>query len=244
MIDENKTTSALAKVGESWLDDPKPEPKNTPMFLNVELMREVYQIATIFSASNLVPDCYRGGEKSVGRANCFAALSMGFELGIAPMQALSHIVVVNGRPAIDGQLAISLANKRANIIGGISYDEGGEGDAQYCIAWTTDRDTRERKDYKITIADAKKAGWFNKAHSHWQKDPRLMLRYRAASYLIRTNYPDAVMGLHTVDELEDAEAQKVEAKVQEVQSRLDNLNTGGQDERETTNTTRKSKTKV
>lgn len=229
MIDEEKTNNALAKVGgEIWPSEERMErPTNKPMMLNVELMREVYQIATIFSSSDLVPAAYRGGDKSVGRANCFAALTMGFELGIAPMQALSHIVVVNGRPAIDGQLAISLANKRAPIKGGIRYDEGGENEAQFCTAWTIDRETGERKEYTISMADAAKAGWLNKSHSHWSKDPRLMLRYRSASYLVRTYYPESVMGLHTIDELQDAESAKVEARTDDIKQRLDNM--GGDD---------------
>jgi hypothetical protein len=221
MIDETATNNALATLG---ITPARQTQSSTPMMLNVEMMREIYQIASIFSASNLVPECYRGGDKSVGRANCFAALSMGFELGIAPMQALSHIVVVNGRPAIDGQLAISLANKRAPIKGGIQYEEGGEGDAMFCTAFAIDAATQKRREYTITIGDAKKAGWLSRSSSHWQKDPKLMLRYRAASYLVRTSYPEAVMGLHTIDELQDAQAAKQEESTVSIMERLDEAN--------------------
>jgi hypothetical protein len=220
MIDEEKTNRALelATNGAFGLEKKEQRPS---IMINVEMMGDIYKIARLFSQSNLVPECYRGGDKSVGLANCFAALSMGFELGVTPMQALSHIVVVNGRPAIDGQLAISLANKRASITGGIRFEEGGEGDEQFCTAWTKDKESGERREYTIKIADAKKAGWFGKSHSYWQKDPRLMLRYRAAAYLVRTYYPDAVMGLHTIDEVQDAEAAKKEASVSDVRARLE-----------------------
>ena len=224
MIDEEKTSRALTTAAKSAWGDAAQVEQRPSIMLNVELMGDVYKIARLFAASSLVPECYRGGEKSVGLANCFAALSMGFELGITPMQALSHIVVVNGRPAIDGQLAISLANRRASIIGGIRYEEGGKEDQQYCTAWTQDKETLERKEYTITIADAKKAGWFAKSHSHWNKDPRLMLRYRAASYLVRTYYPDAVMGLHTIEELQDVEATKKTIRVTELRDRLEDQN--------------------
>jgi hypothetical protein len=231
-ITQEATTHALAAIGATPLEAPAPRTSAPPMTMNIETMREIYQIASIFSASNLVPECYRGGEKSVGRANCFAALSMGFELNITPMQALSHIVVVKGRPAIDGQLAISLANARAPITGGIQYDEGGEGDKQYCRAFAVDKETGEERSYKLTIADAKKAGWFNNSSSHWNKDPRLMLRYRAASYLVRTTYPDAVMGLHTVEELEDATAVQQEQSTTRVMDRLDEAkDEGGSDDK-------------
>lgn len=230
MIDETATSTALQAIGignGAVRQEAKP-----PVMLNVELMREVYQIASIFSASNLVPECYRGGDKSVGRANCFVALSMGFELGIAPMQALTHITVVNGRPGIDGQLAIALANKRAPIKGGIRYQEGGEGDEQFCCAFAVDAETGEQREYTITIADAKAAGWFSKSHSHWHRDPKLMLRYRAAKYLVNTNWPDALMGMHTADELEDAVAAQQEAKTSQVMERLEEPKEEGKEKSE------------
>lgn len=221
MIEQTATSTALQAIGiNNGLARSEPKP---PVMLNVELMREIYQIATIFSASNLVPECYRGGDKSVGRANCFVALSMGFELGIAPMQALTHITVVNGRPGIDGQLAVALANKRAPIKGGIRYEEGGKGDDQFCTAYSIDAESGERREYTLTIADAKTAGWFNKSHSHWTKDPKLMLRYRSAKYLVNTNWPDALMGMHTVDELEDAVAAQKGAQAEKLAAKLESV---------------------
>lgn len=214
IISEEKTESALRKAGgELWGEVTKqPDNYNSPLALNVQTMREIYQIAQAFSMSNLVPEAYRGKPNSTGHANCFVALSMGFELGLPPMQALTHIVVVNGRPAVDGQLAIALANRRAPIVGPIRYDEGGKNDEQFCVAWAVDKATKERVEYKITIADARAAGWLDKGMSHWKKDPKIMLRYRAASYLIRTNYPDAILGLSTKEELEDIAAENSTAK--------------------------------
>lgn len=215
MIDEEQTTKALASVGDRlWGDSPvaAQDGYKSPLALNVQVMREIYQIAQAFSMSNLVPEAYRGRPNSVGHANCFVALSMGFELDLPPMQALTHIVVVNGRPAVDGQLAIALANRRAPIVGPMRFDEGGKGDEQFCVAWAIDKASKERVEYRLSIADAKAAGWLDKGMSHWKKDPRLMLRYRSASYLIRTTYPDAILGLSTKDELEDLEAETSTAK--------------------------------
>jgi hypothetical protein len=56
----------------------------------------------------------------------------------------------------------------------------------------------------VTVGIAKKEGWFAKAGSKWQTIPEQMLRYRAATFLIRTIAPEIGLGLHTVDELEDA----------------------------------------
>ena len=215
-ISEEKTELALRKSGgDLWGDVAKGGESAayvSPLSLSVQTMREIYQIAGAFSMSNLVPEAYRGRKDTVGHANCFVALTMGFELGLPPMQALTHIVVVSGRPAVDGQLAIALANRRAPIVGPIRYDEGGKDDAQYCTAWAIDKATTDRVEYTITIKDVKDAGWWGKTASQWQKIPKLMLRYRSASYLVRSNYPDAILGLSTKEEMDDIASETSTAK--------------------------------
>lgn len=218
-ISAEASERALASVAERLNMQPEPAKSTTgQLSLNVQTMREIYQIATIFSMSNLVPESYRGRKDSVGHANCFVALSMGFELGIPPMMALQKIYVINGKPGIEAQLAIAMANQRAPIVGPIGYDEGGKGDEQFCVAYAIDKRTRERVEYRMTIQDAKDAGWYNKSQSKWQTIPKLMLRYRSAAYLIRTNYPDAIMGLQTREELEDLDTE--ESSVESVAQRL------------------------
>lgn len=51
---------------------------------------------------------------------------------------------------------------------------------------------------------AKDEGWYGR-NPKWKTIPQLMLRYRAASWLIRTTDPGVMMGFQTREELEDAE---------------------------------------
>lgn len=55
----------------------------------------------------------------------------------------------------------------------------------------------------VSMSMAFKEGWYAKDGSKWQTLPDLMLRYRAASFFGRLFAPELMMGLPTVDELED-----------------------------------------
>jgi len=55
----------------------------------------------------------------------------------------------------------------------------------------------------VTIAIAKKEGWYQKSGSKWQSMPEQMLRYRAASWFVRTIAPEIAMGLQTAEEMRD-----------------------------------------
>ena len=58
---------------------------------------------------------------------------------------------------------------------------------------------------------AKDEGWYAR-NPKWKNIPQLMLRYRSASWLIRTVDPGCIMGLHTREEVEDTEYTEVVAE--------------------------------
>jgi hypothetical protein len=60
----------------------------------------------------------------------------------------------------------------------------------------------------VTIAIAKKEGWYSKSGSKWQTMPELMMRYRAATFLVRTTAPELTMGLPMQEEMEDIQPVK------------------------------------
>jgi hypothetical protein len=52
---------------------------------------------------------------------------------------------------------------------------------------------------------AKAEGWVTKAGSKWKTMSELMLMYRAASFFGRLYAPEVLMGMHSVEEIQDAE---------------------------------------
>ena len=57
----------------------------------------------------------------------------------------------------------------------------------------------------VSIEMSIRDGWYNRADSKWKTMPEHMLRFRAATFFARLNAPELLMGLPTVDELEDTE---------------------------------------
>ena len=73
-----------------------------------------------------------------------------------------------------------------------------------CTAYATELSSGEVVEGPtITIGLAKKEGWYGKSGSKWQSMPDLMLRYRAASWMIRTVAPEISMGIKTQEEVLD-----------------------------------------
>jgi len=116
------------------------------------------------------------------------------ELNMPPLEAISHLYVVNQKVAIDssGMLALIL---RSGLAKKIQF--GGDGTSAWC--------EMERKDgvisfkYTFTIEDAKRAGLLSK--ESWQKYTKELLVARAISGCARKVFPDVVGGLYTVEEL-------------------------------------------
>jgi hypothetical protein len=54
----------------------------------------------------------------------------------------------------------------------------------------------------VTVKQAKELGWW-KRNPNWAQLTELMLKYRAATYLARTQCPEVLMGLQTTEELKD-----------------------------------------
>ena len=156
--------------------------------------------AKVYSESSLVPKEY---QKNVG--NVLIAQNMATRMGADVLMVMQNLYLVHGRPGWSAQFLIGTFNSCGRF-SAIRYRFSGKPDTEEwgCIAYCVELGTNEELvGTKITIGIAKKEGWFSKAGSKWQTIPEQMLRYRAATFLIRTIAPEIGLGLHTVDELED-----------------------------------------
>jgi hypothetical protein len=155
------------------------------------------RVATMLSKSNIVPEHFQNNV-----ANCFIALQMATRMGMEPLAFMQKSFVLKGKPGIEAQIGIAALNNSGLIKGRISYDLSGEGQNRKCTASVVDASTGERFEFSITVGQATSVGAAS-TNPNWKALPDLMLRYRSATYLIRTHYPDVLMGLYTKDELED-----------------------------------------
>ena len=171
----------------------------------------IQRCAKLLSCSPLVPTTFQGDK---GLPSCVIALNLASRLQADPLMVMQNLYVVQGRPSWSSKFLIATFNQCGRFTA-IRYQMEGEPgtDSYGCRAWATEKATGEKLvGPLVTIAIAKKEGWFGKNGSKWQSMPDQMLRYRSAAWFINTIAPELSMGLPTSDEVQDfTEAEVVPA---------------------------------
>jgi len=145
-------------------------------------------------AGEMIPKHFQGKPDAV-----MAAIVRGMEIGLAPMQSLSNIAVINGRASLWGDALPALMQRAGNQID-VIYE--GEGDDLKAVATLTRGDTGQVVVREFSVEDAKKAGLWTK-QGPWQQYPKRMLSNRARSWAVRDGAADALMGLQVAEEVQD-----------------------------------------
>lgn len=155
--------------------------------------------AKCYAASTLVPKDYQGN-----LGNCLIAMNMAERTGMDILQVMQNLYVVHGRPAWSSQALIATFNTCGRFTPITYRFTGTKGQDDWgCVAITTDKRTGEvLEGPEVTIGLAKAEGWHGKNGSKWKTMPELMLRYRAAAFLVRTTAPEVSLGI-TVEEASD-----------------------------------------
>lgn len=177
-------------------------PAVTPGFGDLASFELMQRGAKVLSASTLVPKEYQGAE---GLPNAIVALNMALRMQADPLMVMQNLYVVHGRPAWSAQFLIAAFN-RCGRYSALRYEWQGKRGAKDwgCRAWAIERETGERVNGPlVTMATAESEGWTKRTGSKWLTIPELMLTYRAAAWMVRTNAPEIAMGLPTADEAED-----------------------------------------
>lgn len=162
-------------------------------------------MAELLSKSTIVPVMYQNRAE-----NCFVALDMASRMGISPMIVMQNLYIVQGKPSWSGSAIASMIRASKEFTQVELHYVGTEGTDSYGAYVTAIRNGKEVKGGTVTIAIAKKEGWFQKAGSKWQTIPSQMLGYRAYAWFGRLNCPELLMGLQTNDEVEDVYTSQVD----------------------------------
>jgi hypothetical protein len=159
-------------------------------------MTEAMEFSKLVATSSMVPAAYRGKP-----ADVLLAVQMGAELGLAPMQALQSIAVVNGRPTVygDAMMALVRSSRRCE-----SIHEYYEGEGDNLVAVCVARRVREPDPIigRFSVADAKRAKLWGKA-GPWSDHPKIMLKHRARGFCLRDGFADLLRGIITREEADD-----------------------------------------
>jgi len=160
------------------------------------------RVAKMLASSTLIPKEYQGNIQ-----NTMIALEMSNRIGASPLMVMQNLYIVQGRPSWSSTFIIASINSCGNF-SPLRYDMQNEGTEQMtCSAWAYDKETKEKLyGPMVTIQMAKDEGWLNKNGSKWKTMPSLMIRYRAAAFFGRLYAPEIMMGMQTMEELQDVYA--------------------------------------
>lgn len=164
-----------------------------PTASTLDLVPAAFDLAQRIARTDFVPTAFRGKPEAV-----MAAMLTGRELGIGPMQALSKIHVIEGRPSMAAELMRAVVMRAGHDIwvedsNSTRVTLGGKrlgSERETRVTWTMD--------------DAKKAGLDQR--QNWRKYPRAMLLARATGELCRAIFADVLAGIsYTYEELTDGD---------------------------------------
>ena len=155
---------------------------------------ERMQYCEVLAKSNLVPSGFRGKKEDI-----FVAIEFGLMVGLNPMQALTNISVINGRPSIWGDAALALVKASGKLEYIKEYFENDN--TAVCEV--------KRKDEPVTVIrkfskeDAELAGLWGR--NTWKSYPKRMLQMRARAWALRDAFPDVLSGIDIAEEAQDIE---------------------------------------
>jgi hypothetical protein len=181
------------------------EPPAAPAALNRSELNATFKLAKALSETSFAPNVFRNKP-----FECLAAILTGRELGIGPMESLTQIHVIQGRPTLSAQLMRALVYRHGHSI------QVKESTDQTCTVVGTRRDSGDTHEFTFSMEDARAAGLVKKGGG-WDNYPRAMLAARATSALCRELFPDCLAGAAYVPEELGGEAQPEDVKFVEVE---------------------------
>jgi hypothetical protein len=181
----------------------------TPRDLN-----ETKSLAKDLSASALMPQALRRKPEDI-----MAIVMTGAELGLAPMQAIRGINIINGRVSLSADLMGALVKRQSDVCEFLQLVESTSTRATYK---TKRKGNPEATTMTFTIEDAQAAGLTG--NMTYKKHPAAMLRARCLSAICRAEYQDLCMGLYdeSTEELpeEEKDVTPQQAHVQQLKTQL------------------------
>ena len=169
--------------------------------LNPTNLTEAMEFAKFVSTSGHIPKQFQGKPNDI-----LVAIQWGYEIGLAPMQALQNIAVINGRPSLWGDSLIAVCKHHPDWRG-IEETYIEEEDKAVCIVKRNVHGEIEVTRAEFSYKDAVKARLANKP-GPWQDYPKRMKQLRARGFALRDAFPDAIKGLITTEEAQDYPEEK------------------------------------
>lgn len=167
----------------------------TDMFEN-----NILEQAKFLSNSTIVPVQYQRKPE-----NCYIAIDMANRMGVPVMMVMQNLYIVQGKPSWSGTAIKSMLENSGKFedVETVYVGTAGTDNWGAFVTAKLKKNGKVLKGATVTIKTAKDEGWYNKAGSKWKTMPELMLDYRANAWFARQFAPELLMGLQSVEEVED-----------------------------------------
>ena len=181
--------------------------KNEPVADLAITMPRLIALAT--ASQPTIPERYVGKPRDM-----VTAIWMGREIGLAPMESIMSIYLVNGAAALSGKVMSALIHRAGHIIKVTSKVDGAE---VVCFRWhRPSGELVEVGTVTFTEEDARRAGLTPASKPTYGMYPQMMLTWRAISFAARLYYADVISGLGYVPEEIGVDVQDYETLPDEV----------------------------
>lgn len=187
---------------------------NNSIFLNMQRFADAQRVGSLLAGSTMVPEQFRN---NIG--NCVIALNLADRMRVDVFMLMQSMYIVHGRPGLEGKLIIALVEGTGRF-SPLQYRLEGSGKTakgldrpDSCVAYATELKTGLMiEGPEVTWAMAEAEGWLKgrplkagggEIPSKWHTMPGLMFRYRAGTFFARVHCPGALLGLRSLEELED-----------------------------------------
>lgn len=168
--------------------------------LTFNTLKEIHNFSEMVCKTEMSPKSYRGKPQEAT-----IAIIYGMEIGLPPMASLQNISVVNGTPQVWGDAQLSLVQSSGIYEYHKSSFKGEYPTDDFVAVFECKRkDSKESVIIEFSIADAKRAGLWNKAGT-WTTHAKRMLSYKARAFGLREAFADILKGIHSKEEMEGEE---------------------------------------
>lgn len=154
-------------------------------------LQAAHALGTALCQTEFVPKDFRGKPEAAA-----AAILAGKSLGLDPMNALSNIFVVQGRPALYARTMAALVMAQGHEVIRTAAS------AESVTVSARRKGSKEWQEFTWDIARARKAGYLS--NKKYETDPTAMLTAKAQAEACRTVAPDVLTGVaaYSVEEVE------------------------------------------
>lgn len=154
---------------------------------------DALQLADVMAKASLIPTHLQGKP-----GDCLLIVMQAQRWGMDAASVAQCTSVVHGKLCYEGKLVAAAMYAMGAIDGRLRYDFNGSGDNRQVTVTGRPRGSNADQTVEGTV------GNWKTSNEQWKKQPDDMLVYRGTRQWARRYAPEALLGVYTPDELEDA----------------------------------------